>query len=49
MNMCGNCLQQSTQRLKTKLVKVRRFQKLIYTETVATEVLVSQLQAMKDM
>lgn len=41
MNMCGNSLQQSTQRHKTKLGIVRRFQKLIYTETVATEVLVS--------
>lgn len=40
MNMCGNSLQRSTQRLKSKLGKVRCFQKLIYIETVATEVLV---------
>lgn len=41
VNRCGYSLQQSTQRFKTKLIKVRCFQKLIDTETVATEVLVS--------
>lgn len=41
MNRCGYSLQQSTQQFKTQLIKVRRFQKLIYIETVATEVLVS--------